>query len=610
MIRLENRTLLSVNIGTVVEGIDYKGSNCGCLPPDTNAAVGNGFLAETVNVQFRVWDTSGKQLLNESLSTLFGQGTGGDPYVEYDAGAGRWYVTAIDGADNSKELLAISTDANPTHGFSHVYQVPLAASGDLADFAKFGYNADGIVIEAQDFLGNSFIQTVVTTVDKAAALSGTLTTYQSVPSAQFRALTPAQMHGASSGAPMWFMASAGDPTYDGTTPTTIRVTKMENILSSSPIYTDYSVSVNIYGPNSGAADQPGGPGSVATNDVTTSQVDYLNGSLVTAFSASTPADGFQTTKAHWYQVDVSGGTPSLIQEGVVDPGAGVATFFPTATQDAAGNIGITYMESSSSEFVSSYAAGHVAGQPLGTTVAGTAFAPGGGSMPQSFRAGDYSSVVLDPTDGTTFWAANEYIGSDGASDIWRTKIASFTLSPPPPQPSISISDVSLPEGNKGSTPFNFIVSLSAPSTQTITVHFATQDGTASSAKGKNNDYTATSGTLTFNPGQVTQTITVQVKGDKTPEPTETFYVNLSNPTNATIADGQGLGTILDDGAQPIRGGPAPAGTLAISLRSSNPVVNLTFGGQSDRSGGGLEEHIEALVWDQILPQKNRKSGTA
>jgi hypothetical protein len=608
MIQLESRTLLSVNVGTVVEGIDYNSSNCGCLPPDTNAAVGNGFLAETVNVQFRVWNTSGKQLLDEPLSTLFGQSTGGDPYVEYDAAAGHWYATAIDGADNSQELLAISTDANPTDGFSHVYQVPLAASGDLADFAKFGYNSDAIVIEGNDF-GDG--HSVVSAVDKAQAIAGTLVFYQSTPSFNFRALTPAQMHGSVAGDPMWFMASTGDPTYDGTTPNTIRVTKMANILSNSPIYTDYSVGVNIYGPNSGAADQPGSPGSVATNDVSTTQVDYLNGSLVTAFSASTPADGFQTTKAHWYQVDVSGASPALIQEGLVDPGVGVATFFPTATQDAAGNIGITYMESSSSEFVSAYVAGHVAGQPLGTTIAGSAFAPGGGSMPQSSRAGDYSSVVLDPTDGITFWAANEYIGSDGASDIWRTKIASFSLSPPPPQPSISINDVSQLEGNKGTTAFNFTVSLSASSSQTVTVHFATQDGTATSKKGKNNDYTAKSGTVTFKPGQITQTITIQVSGDKTPEPNETFFVNLSNPTNATIADGQGLGTILnDDGAVPSKGDAATGGTLPVSLRHSNSVVNRTLGGPSDPSERGLDELIEALVWDQIAPPKNRRSATA
>jgi hypothetical protein len=204
------------------------------------------------------------------------------------------------------------------------------------------------------------------------------------------------MAGDTAGTTMWFMAATGDPTYDGTTPNTIRVTKMTNILSHSPVYTDYTVSVNTYGTNSGAADQPGAPGSVATNDVTTTQVSYLNGMLVTAFSASTPADGFKTTKAHWYEVDVSSGTPTLVQGGVIDPGPGVATYFPSATIDPSGNIGITYMESSSTEYVSSYVTGHIAGTPLGTTTTPVDFAPGAGSMPQSFREGDYSSVVYDP----------------------------------------------------------------------------------------------------------------------------------------------------------------------------------------------------------------------
>ena len=84
-------------LGTTIEGIDFNGSNCGCLPPDTNAAVGNGFVAETVNVQFRVWDTSGNVLLDEPLSTLFAGNTAGDPYVEYDSVANHWYVTGIDG---------------------------------------------------------------------------------------------------------------------------------------------------------------------------------------------------------------------------------------------------------------------------------------------------------------------------------------------------------------------------------------------------------------------------------------------------------------------------------------------------------------------------------
>ncbi len=79
------------------------------------------------------------------------------------------------------------------------------------------------------------------------------------------------------------------------------------------------------------------------------------------------------------------------------------------------------------------------------------------------------------------------------------------------------------------------MTLSATSTQTVTVQYATANGTATAGS----DYTTTSGTLTFTPGQLTQTVPVPVLGDTVFEPTETFVVNLSNPINATIGDGQG-----------------------------------------------------------------------
>ena len=86
------------------------------------------------------------------------------------------------------------------------------------------------------------------------------------------------------------------------------------------------------------------------------------------------------------------------------------------------------MESSSTEFVSVYVAGHIAGTPLGTTSPGTVFGPGGGSMPESFREGDYGSAVDRSRRRTASGRLNEYIGSDGSSNIWRTKIASFPVS--------------------------------------------------------------------------------------------------------------------------------------------------------------------------------------
>jgi hypothetical protein len=98
------------------------------------------------------------------------------------------------------------------------------------------------------------------------------------------------------------------------------------------------------------------------------------------------------------------------------------------------------------------------------------------------------------------------------------------------------------EGNSGLTAFALTVSLSVAYDVPVTIGYATANGTATAGS----DYQAASGTLTFAPGETSKTVTVQVIGDRLAEPNETFVVNLSQPTNATIADGQGAGTIVDD----------------------------------------------------------------
>jgi uncharacterized protein (TIGR03382 family) len=116
-------------------------------------------------------------------------------------------------------------------------------------------------------------------------------------------------------------------------------------------------------------------------------------------------------------------------------------------------------------------------------------------------------------------------------------------------PSISIGDVALDEGDASLTDFVFTVTLSKPSIQTVTVDWAVNDDTAEDEIG-DGDYLDVSGTETFPPGVVSQTVTVQVAGDVKFESDETFTVDLSSPVNATILDAQGLGTIQDDDGQP------------------------------------------------------------
>jgi Zn-dependent metalloprotease len=110
---------------------------------------------------------------------------------------------------------------------------------------------------------------------------------------------------------------------------------------------------------------------------------------------------------------------------------------------------------------------------------------------------------------------------------------------------LSASDTTVVEGNSGSTDAFVNVTLSSAGVGPVTVDFATADGTATTA---DNDYTAATGTITFAPGQTTRTVTVSVVGDTTVEPSETFFVNLSNANGAAVGDGQGqVGIVNDDG---------------------------------------------------------------
>jgi hypothetical protein len=384
------------------------------LPPDTNAAVGNNFVVETVNVQIRIFDkATGNILLNEPLATFFGARSGGDPYVIYDDRADRWYVSALDSNDTGL-FLAVSNDGNPLDGFLPTYH--LTNVGGFPDYEKPGFNDDAIFISFNNF-GSGGTAATIASIDKAAALSGTLTYYVSQPSFQFRAMPPAQMHanGESDqpGGVEWFVSTDGTDAGGNT----IRVTQMTNYLSNSPSFTYTSLSVTPY-KNAIRADQPGGAITTFPN-TTTTQVQYHKGHLVTAMASSQGDDGYP--KGLYYQIDVKGPTPILLQEGKIDPGAGVAVQMPSVDEDKNGNLGLTWMESSVNEYLSMWVGTVNKAGELTAAVA----APGGGFFYVNFRIGDYSTTVLDD-DGKTFWSANEYIGNNGATDIWLTHIASFT----------------------------------------------------------------------------------------------------------------------------------------------------------------------------------------
>ena len=234
----------------------------------------------------------------------------------------------------------------------------------------------------------------------------------------------------------------------------------------------------------------------------------------------------------------------------VDAGTATATF--TATLSAASGKVITV----------DYATSDV------TATAPADYTPTGGTL--TFSPGTTTQPIAVTLQGDVLDEANETYRvtlSNPSNATITTAIGTGTITDNDAAPSIAIGDVSLSEGNAGTSNASFTVTLSAPSGQNVTVNYATANSTAVTP----GDYTTTSGTLTFTPGQVLKTILVPVVGDVTDEIDETFFVNLSGATNATIADTQGLGTIVNDDT-------APSLTINdVSLTEGNSgTANVTF----------------------------------
>ena len=119
-----------------------------------------------------------------------------------------------------------------------------------------------------------------------------------------------------------------------------------------------------------------------------------------------------------------------------------------------------------------------------------------------------------------------------------------------PAASLSIGDASVAEGDTGTTNATFTIARVGDSTGTSSVRYAMADATATAGA----DFVAVAPTsVTFGPGETTKTVSVSVNVDLDAEPDETFLVNLSSPTGATISDDSGLGTIKNDDGPPTLG---------------------------------------------------------
>jgi PKD repeat protein len=412
-------------------------------PPDTDGEVGPNHFVQMINSVTTIYDKNGNIDLGPVASNAFWTGVGGncepfnqgDPIVLYDETNDRWLISQFafpDSLSSFSQCVAISQTGDPTGAYNR-YEFSFDNIG-FNDYPKHGIVDDSITMIANLFrirrFGSSFRGTYLGVMDKAAMYAG----------------QPASLIGFNIGTGE-FGFVAGDLDGPGSAPalfaTAMSTSNRFDIWEIDVNWATESASVNQIasipitpydGDLCGASreacvPQPGGgPSLEAISDRLMHRLqirDFV--SYKTMLASHTVDVGGGRAGIRWYEFRETGGTWSLYQEGTYGPNDGQHRWMPSAAMNAAGDIGIGYMISGPTTFVSTAVAGQsAAASGSGQLDSSEALcAAGSGVQFGTARAGDYSATSIDPTDDS-FWHTNEVFVNSGDFQ-WSTFVCSFTV---------------------------------------------------------------------------------------------------------------------------------------------------------------------------------------
>jgi hypothetical protein len=479
--RLEERALLAVNLISSYTGL----SENGFVPPDTCGAAGPTSYVESQNQDLAIFTpkATGTSSVTSSFTTFwFTQGglarasaSSGlsDPIVVWDDQVNRFIVGDQDVDDtNHKDTydIAVSKSASPatlTTADWVFYQVNTTETNRNADYpGNFGYNRDAFVFtlnQNQAVSGaGSAVQVSSLNINDLVAGNPLVTSgagqnvfVNDIPTSVFPAFTnggqhttrPTVMHDSVAGGPMWLLES----TIGGGS--SINVIRMTNVLSTSPTYAKTSVSVNSYSsvvqplqPDGTGLAPSSGNGALWTHILKSAE---YNNTIVASdqISVSSTEDD-----SRWYEINVSGATPTLVDQGNVSSGNNTYDVFPSIDINARGDIGMTYTQSGTgtNQFMSTYITGRTTGDSAGTMET-PVLVKAGVTNNTDGREGDLTGINTDSTPLTVtpplaqsategspatinlgsfadsegnFWAGNEWAAAGG---LYSTTIGQFML---------------------------------------------------------------------------------------------------------------------------------------------------------------------------------------
>lgn len=425
----------SADAASMISG-QFAGMCCtGWRPPDSHGAAGPNGIIQTVNESITYWNKSGAAIWGSVTFPTFFSSVGAtgafDDRALYDRGAGRFYVIGLENNSSTSRSyvnLAVSKSSNPTTRTTadwYFYRVEnTEVSGGTSywgDYPGLGFDGQAVYVTVNMYaFGGGFLNCQVMVFNKAAITSGT-GTFSSIFTGSGTGtaftLQPASVLGSS---------SPGNVAYFAETPlgssTTVRAWALSDPLGSHTLQS-FSLSVPNNGGFIDGAPQSGTSTTVPTlSPRAQGNAFWYNGAM---WFCHTAGGSSGRSIVYYYKVNLNGypgGTPTLIESGGIDGGAGVWNYQPSIGANYLGDVGLVFSQSSSSIFPTIMYTTRLAG-------AGSFDAPSvikaSPAYSNSDRWGDYASVTSDPVD-ESLWMIHEWSRSTSQHD-WGTWLADITL---------------------------------------------------------------------------------------------------------------------------------------------------------------------------------------
>jgi hypothetical protein len=385
----------------------------GLTPPDPQLAVGPNHIVQVVNDSVAWYTKSGTQQSVQTQQAFFqNSGFMFDAEAIWDPLSNRFMVMTNNRSGGLSIFeLAVSDDSDPNGTwFRYHFDVTALAGGSSSiDSPNIGVDGTAVYLTA-DFPPFSTGSFLIFIVEKAPLLVGGA-----------NPITRSLFIGTSQswGTPVMHSSAAGYYLVQGLETASANQIVLHAITNplGAPVLTSFNLNVPAY---SAPEDPPQLGSSVRpeTFEARFWSCVFRNGRMF-----ATHHQGSARVLQRWYEINMGNwpqsGTPTLVQSGDVDLGAGIRTFFGSVVADGQGNIALTYARSSPSEFISMSRSYRLAGDLPGTLTPSVFMRQSTAPTPIN-RWGDYSGTVADPNANGVFWGTHEYY-----TNAWATWIGVY-----------------------------------------------------------------------------------------------------------------------------------------------------------------------------------------